>query len=164
MRSTAPLDGRSGLSAVGLIIVIVVVLAAMGTGLVVAISATKDAESEETATTETKAAGPYAYIPFGPAIVNLNEGKLTRYIRVTLSLKVPEEYRQEALETLTGDKKALFMDWLIEYLCDLSLDDVKGAPALRALRREILVGFQSIFSELGDVKLEAVLVEEFTVQ
>lgn len=71
-----------------------------------------------------------------PIIINLNEPQVTRYLRVVFSLGIPTEDFSEAKATIdknTHDMK----NWLIVYLSDLTLDDVRGAKNINRVRRQI---------------------------
>jgi flagellar basal body-associated protein FliL len=150
------------------IIVIAVVLAAVGAGLAVGLGATRKAgppgDEAQNATEPDAQLPAYSYVPFGPVIVNLNEGRLTRYLKIALALKVVQNKSDALTEIIEGNQQALFNDWLIVNLSDLGLEDVKGAPAIRAQRRVILAGFNGLLAEISDVQLDDILLTEFNVQ
>ncbi|KPK66179.1 MAG: hypothetical protein AMK73_00805 [Planctomycetes bacterium SM23_32] len=106
----------------------------------------------------------YDYVPFGSTVVNLSGGRLTRYLQVNITLKVPEGAGGAVGQCVEGEK-ATFKNWLITYLSDKRLDEVEGAAAIRRLQREIQDGFNVILADSGAAdKVEAVLFEEFNVQ
>lgn len=71
-----------------------------------------------------------------PIVVNLNEPQVTRYLRVVFSLAIAGEDYDDAMATI--EKKTHEMNnWLIVYLSDLSLEDVRGAKNINRVRREI---------------------------
>src|SRR5262245_648229 len=80
--------------------------------------------------------GKVAFVPFGDVVVNIHEERLTRYLRAKIILVVDEEEEKKMLEELPK-KKAVLKNWLIGYLCDRSLQEVRGAASINRLRREI---------------------------
>ena len=95
---------------------------------------------------------------------NLTEDRLTRYVKVNITLEVDPTKADAMTKLMTGPDKAVFRNWLITYLSDKQLQDVKGANAMNRLRREIQDGFNAILAERGDLKVERVLFEDFNVQ
>jgi len=164
MRRTTRRGARAGLGLVGIVVLIAVILAAIGIGVLVAMSVTKQPRQPADAAEGKPTQDAFKYLTFGPTTVNLNEGRLTRYLQITVSLKLAPEHEPRARALLEGGEKALFNDWLITYLSDLTLDDVKGAPAIRALKREIYAGFNDIFAKLSEVEVIEVLIEDYVVQ
>jgi len=103
-----------------------------------------------------------AYVPFGDVVVNLNEPRLNRYMRVNISLEVRSEDVDEVTK-LVEQKRPLLKNWLIAYLSDKQLEEVRGAAALNRLSREIRDAFNRILT--GDEeKIIGVLFEEFNIQ
>jgi beta-lactamase regulating signal transducer with metallopeptidase domain/flagellar basal body-associated protein FliL len=108
------------------------------------------------------AAGP-RFIRFGPMVVNLNEPRMTRYLKINLALKASAEDGDVLARILAGERKAVFEDWIVTHLSELKLDDLRGPAAMIRLRRDILAGFNELLADDG-VKLEGVLFTEFNVQ
>jgi len=80
--------------------------------------------------------GELNHLDLEPIIVNLNEPQVTRYLRVALSLVIDNEDYAAAKATI--EKKASDMkNWLILYLSNLSIEDVRGAKNINRARREI---------------------------
>jgi len=104
-----------------------------------------------------------AFISFGELVVNLAEERLTRYISVQLTLQVDAEDLEEVTE-LVEKHKAVLRNWLIGYLSDKRLDDVRGTVGVNRLRREILEHFNAILFPDGYEKIQDVLFEDFKVQ
>ena len=71
-----------------------------------------------------------------PIIINLNEPQVTRYLRVVFSLAIASEDSGAAISTIKKHTHDV-NNWLIVYLSDLSLDDVRGAKNINRVRREI---------------------------
>jgi len=104
-----------------------------------------------------------AFISFGELVVNLAEERLTRYISVKLTLQVDENDVREVSD-LVEKHKAVLRNWLIGYLSDKRLDDVRGTVGVNRLRREILEHFNAILFPDGYDKIQDVLFEDFKVQ
>ncbi len=103
------------------------------------------------------------FVPFGEVVVNLAEERLTRHlqVRITLLANGPDEQLiAEALES----NRAVLMNWLISYLSDKSLEEVRGAAGVNRARRDIQDRFNSLMFADGSEKVRDVLFEEFTVR
>ena len=160
---------RAGVSLVMMIVGIAVLLTAVVSGVLVAMTATggpkADAEDAEAAAREE--APQKGWVEFGSVVANLNEVRMTRYLKVTIVLEVPTEDVPKLQQIMSGGGKAVYQDWLTEYLSELSLDEVRGAPNIQALRREIQAGFRSILREYNpeiDAETVQVLFTEYNVQ
>jgi flagellar basal body-associated protein FliL len=105
-----------------------------------------------------------AFVPFGDAIANLAEDRLTRYVKVKITLQVDPTQAEAIQKLMGGPKKAIFNNWLIAYLSDKKLQDVRGANAINTMGREIQDGFNSLLADEGSYKVQRVLFEEFNVQ
>ncbi len=160
-------DPRSGGVLLVVLVVAAVVLVAGATGLVVArlISGAPGApQVPVSAQTSQSDQARYEYVPFGSTVANLDEGRMTRYLKVNITLQVGKESSADIRNLIEGDKKAVFQDWLLAYLSDKQLDEVKGGAALTRLRRDIQDGFNKVLSEYGDHQIEGVLFTELNVQ
>ena len=78
----------------------------------------------------------YTYFDLQPIIVNLNEPRLARYIRATLTLVIRKDDYKTAANTIEEKLPAL-RGWLILYLSDCSLAEVRGAANLNRILRDI---------------------------
>jgi flagellar FliL protein len=105
----------------------------------------------------------HAYVPFGELIVNLNEERLTRYLKVKILL-VSDAREEKALGDLVQKKKPLLRNWLIAYLSDKSLQEISGAAGMNKLRREIWHQFNAELYPDGSEKILDIFFEEFVVQ
>ncbi len=123
----------------------------------------KHTEEGASATEGKTATGKRAYVPFGDVVVNLNEERLTRYLRVKLLLVVDMAHEKEMTELVAKNKPAL-KNWLISYLSDRSLQDVSGAGGVNKLRREIWREFNAELFPDGTETIQDVFFEEFVVQ
>ncbi len=66
-----------------------------------------------------------AFVPFGEVVVNLNEARLTRYLRVKLILVVDIQ-QEKPITELVQKNKPILKNWLLTYLSDQSLKEVRG--------------------------------------
>lgn len=96
-------------------------------------------------------------------VVNLNEGNLTRYLRIVVQLQVASEFETEFMEQLK-EQRVLLRSWLISRISDKSLEEVRGAAGQNRLRREIQDQFNSILFPDGYDRIYDVLFVEFAVQ
>ena len=71
-----------------------------------------------------------------PIVVNLNEPQVTRYLRVIFSFAIASGDYTTAMITIEK-KKHEMNNWLIVYLSDLSIEEVRGAKNINRVRREI---------------------------
>lgn len=166
-RSTRPTH-RRGIGTAGVLILLVtlVVAAVVGLGLAVWLSGAELpglADSGNHAQDQVKEP-KYAYVTFGPILVNLAEGRLTRYLKVSLALQVDKQSADTVKETVGASRKAVFRNWLIIRLSDLKLEDVKGTSAVNRLRSEIKTGFNKLLSQYCEARVKDVLFEEFSIQ
>ena len=102
-------------------------------------------------------------MPFGEVVVNVNEERQTRYLRVKLIL-VSDAAQEKPVTELIQKKKAILRNWLISYLSDKSLKEVSGATGVNRLRREIQDQFNNQMFPDGSEKIRDVLFEEFVIQ
>jgi len=100
-------------------------------------SPSKAAETSELPSPQTQPSGRKdIYYDLEPIIVNLNEPQVARYLRVTLSLAIAGKDYEAAVKTIEK-KTPEVKNWLIIYLSDLSLKDVRGAKNLNRIRRDV---------------------------
>lgn len=102
-------------------------------------------------------------IDFGQVVVNLDEGRLNRYLQLTIQLRVSEKDR-ELINTKIGASKAVLTDWLISYLSDQDMEDIRGASGHNRLRREIRDQFNTVLFPDGYDRIDQVLFTQFVVQ
>ena len=121
---------------------------------------TSDAAESEEETVKEK-----TFIPFGSISCNVNDGQLNRFLKLTITLqfeldpeKVPE------MEAQIEKDKPILTSWLLSYLADMTMTDIRGAVGQNRLRREIQNHFSSVLFPDGDQQVENLLFEEFIVQ
>jgi len=102
-------------------------------------------------------------VQFGEVVANLDDNRMMRYVRAKFSLSVAEsdsEPVQHAVET----NRTVLKNWLIGYLQNKHIDEVRGTEGFNRIRREILDRFNEILYPAGEAKIKEVLFEEFNVQ
>lgn len=109
------------------------------------------------------------FLPFGEpgkdqsVVVNLDEGRMSRYLRIAISLQIPKS-QEESFKKLIEAKKIVLRNWLLSKISDLDLDDIRGAAGQNRLRREIREQFNAVLCPDGYDQIYDVLFEEFNVQ
>lgn len=150
-----------------LLLTAIAVAIVSGTGVVVGhILVRKPDEAatgSESSSTE-KGEKETVFVDFGSVVVNLAEGRLTRYLKVSIAMRVKSKWKAPLKKMMKSGKQSIFKNWLITYLSDLTLDDVKGSESIRKLREDVREGFNRILKEQGDMQVEEVLFKEFKVQ
>ncbi|MGD9857705.1 MAG: flagellar basal body-associated protein FliL, partial [Planctomycetaceae bacterium] len=104
-----------------------------------------------------------AFVPFGDVTVNLDDGRLSRYLHLSFSLQIEKKDQLEVTK-LMEDKKAILRNWLLSYLSDKGMEDIRGAAGQNRIRREIQDQFNTILFPDGYDRIYDVLFEEFNVQ
>jgi flagellar basal body-associated protein FliL len=123
----------------------------------------KGEKGKDGAFTHLAEGAEFGYYDFEPIIVNLDEPRLARYIRVTITLVIKAE-NHEAAKAAIDRRKPELKNWLTTYFASCTLDNVRGAASLNRLRREILDAFtQQLWPDQKPL-VEQVLFKEFAVQ
>jgi len=107
--------------------------------------------------------GEIAFVPFGESVVHLNDGKMSRYLRVNLTLQV-DEAQVQGITELVEKRRIILKDWLLRYLSDLDMDAIRGAAAQNRMRREIMDHFNTTLFPDGYDRIHHILFEEFNIQ
>ena len=103
------------------------------------------------------------YVDFESVVVNLDEGNLTRYLRVGVTLQVPKEQEAEIVRKI-GEKKAVLKNWLLNQISDKDLDEIRGGAGQNRLRREVRDQFNTVLFPDGYDRIFSVLFNEYNVQ
>lgn len=103
------------------------------------------------------------FIEFGEVTVNLDEGRMNRYLRLKISLQINKDEEESILETLEK-RRLILRNWLLSHLSDKDLDSIRGAAGQNMLRREIRDQFNTVLFPDGYDRIHDVLFEEFNVQ
>ncbi len=114
-------------------------------------------------TEEVVEAIPPAFHEFGEIVANLDEGELARYLRLKITLQISGEKETELVETITKQHSVL-RSWLISYISDKQMADIRGAAGQNALRRDIQNKFNQIIAPDGIEEVQDILFEEFQIQ
>lgn len=122
-----------------------------------------DHHAKQDETHGSAAAVKHAYVTFGEVIVNLNEDRLTRYLKLKILL-VCDVREEKTLNDLVQKRKPILKNWLIGHVSDKSLQDVSGAAGVNKLRREIWHQFNTELYSDGSEKIFDIFFEEFVVQ
>ena len=105
------------------------------------------------------------FVKFGESSCNINDGQLNRFLKVNLTLQFQHHSPDTTeLEALIDKQKPILKSWLLSYLGDKSMDDIRGAVGQNRLRREIKNHFSEVLFPEGDKQIESLLFEEFIVQ
>lgn len=119
----------------------------------------------EEVTDEPEPPPEYIFIPFGGQVVNINDQKLTRYLRVNLTIQMAAEDNDEAaLTELVEKRKPILTDWLLRYLSDMQMEDIRGGVGQNRLKREIQNYFNTVLFPDGMKQIDNLLFEEFSIQ
>lgn len=104
-----------------------------------------------------------ACVSVGDVAVNLAEERMTRFLKVKVSLQC-DHAAEGKLHEMVEKNKAALKSWLIAHLAGKSLKDVSGTVAIQRLQREVLERYDEMLFPNGDSPLKAVLFEEYLVQ
>ena len=96
-------------------------------------------------------------------VVNLDEGRMSRYLRVAITMQIPMSVEEDFKKRVEA-KRILLRNWLLSKISDLDLEDIRGAAGQNRLRREIRDHFNSVLCPDGYDQIYDVLFEEFNVQ
>lgn len=97
-------------------------------------------------------------MPLDSFIVNLNEAKSTRYLKVTVHVELSDE----SVEEVVTERMVLIRDRVLTYLSGLGIDDVRGEEPKEAIR-EMLVSRVNEAINM-DSGVRSILFAEFVVQ
>ncbi len=127
------------------------------------VSSLSAAQEDKSASLEDDEGEPPALIIFGEVTVNLNESQLNRYLRLNISLLVSQKNKSE-IEQLLEKNQAVLKSWLLGYLADKAMEDIRGATGQNRLRREIQAHFNSVLFPGKAPLIRDVLFQEFNIQ
>ncbi len=102
-------------------------------------------------------------MPFDQVVVNVNEQRLARFLRVKLIIVVDAADEKQINDVVTKNR-AILKNWLISHLSDKGMQDVTGAVGINRARREIQDRFNYLLFPDGNEKIRDILFEEFNVQ
>lgn len=163
--SEQPKEGATTKKGTGLLLWVAVPVLAAGSGFGASLVMFPKAASHEVVEEPLGApeAASSSYISFEPVIVNLNEGRLNRFLNVALTLQVRTSEEAEIKELLETYGPVL-KSWMLSYLGELSTEDIRGTAGQNRIRREIQAQFNSVLFSDGFDHIYDVLFEQFNVQ
>ena len=123
----------------------------------------QEAEGQEVESPAKLPEEEQAYIEFEGLSVNLDEGRLNRYLRVSFSLLVDKSKELE-ITAEVEKKKLKLKNWLLSYLADKSMDEIRGAAGLNRVRREVQDHFNEVLFPDGNDGINDILFNEFNIQ
>ena len=102
-------------------------------------------------------------VPFGEVTVNLDEGRMNRYLRLKISVLISKDEEKLVMDAMAS-KTPILKNWLLSHLSDKTLDEIRGKAGQNMLRREIRRQFnETMFTDRRD-HIYDVLFEEFNIQ
>lgn len=107
--------------------------------------------------------GEPAFVEFDSVVANLNDGRMTRYLKLGISLQVDKGQLVE-IEKLNEEREAIMRNWILSHLADKSMDDIRGRNGQNRLRAEIKDQFNAVLFADGIDRVHDVLFQEFNVQ
>lgn len=105
----------------------------------------------------------FEYVDFEPVTVNLNEPRLARYVRATITVGIRPADKETA-SGIIGKRKKEMVNWMTVYLAGLTLEDVRGPKNLNRIRREMQDAFNDLLWPGRRGLIDHVLFKEFAVQ
>jgi len=104
------------------------------------------------------------YYKLEPVVANLDEPRVTRYVRATLTLEInPELAEKEGIKFLEK-KKPILTNWLTIYLASLRLEDARGDRNLKRIQSQILDAFNEKLFPDAKPQIKHILFREFAIQ
>lgn len=104
-----------------------------------------------------------AVVSYGDVTVNLDEGRMNRYLHLKIALLINKE-EAEVVNKAVEQHGAVLRNWLLSHLSDKQLEEIRGKVGQNMLRREIRRQFnEMLFADRRD-RVHDVLFEEFNVQ
>ncbi len=115
---------------------------------------------------EDTSADDYEYIEFPTITCNLNEPRMERYIRATITLTVKKDKngKYKGAVQLIASRQTELKDWITSYLYGCTLDDLRGEKKLNRIRREILDNLNQKLWPTGKPMIHQVLFKDFAIQ
>lgn len=105
----------------------------------------------------------YVYHDMDPITANVNVPRLTRHVRVTLTLALRKEGADEAIEVIESKMPDL-RNWVTVYLADRSIDDLRGAKSLNRILSDIGDSFNDMLWPNQRPRILKMMLKEWVVQ
>lgn len=122
----------------------------------------KSAADNQTAAPDSHAM-EMEFVPYGEVVTNLDDMRMSRYLRAKFALAVPKSDAESVKHLLTANNTIL-KNWLIGFLQNKQIEDVRGTEGFNQVRREIREHFNVLLFPDGEGKVREILFEEFNVQ
>lgn len=106
---------------------------------------------------------PPAFVPFGEVVVNIPDARMSRYLRVNFTLQVLGS-DEEKVKADVELHRAILRNWVLGYLSDIHLEEIRGVAGQNRIRREIQNYFNEQLSPNRVDVIQDVLFEEFQIQ
>jgi flagellar basal body-associated protein FliL len=104
-----------------------------------------------------------ALIPFDAAVVNVADGRYTRYLRVKITLVV-EARDEKAVKDVLDKEKPFLQTWVLGYLQDRTMEQLHGSAGMNRVRREVRDEFNRRLFADGSEKIKDILLTEYNFQ
>lgn len=158
-------EGGAPKKSIGIVVWLVVAIVSVGAGAALPFLLFSPSDADPSGSgkqTLTSNEAP-AFVDFGEVVVNLNEPRMNRYLRLRISLVVDKSNRS-AVDDAVNKNKANLISWLLSYLADKRMDDIRGGVGQNMLRREMQNHFNAVLFPQGEQRIRNVLFEEFSIQ
>ncbi len=104
-----------------------------------------------------------ALIPFDSVVVNVADGRYTRYLRVKICLVV-DARDEDAVKAAVDKEKPFLQTWILGYLQDRTMEQLHGSAGMNRVRREIRAEFnQRLYPDSAE-KIKDILLPEYNFQ
>lgn len=104
------------------------------------------------------------YYDLEPIATNLNVPGATRYVRVTLTLEISSEVKEDDGKRLLEQKKPVLTNLLNIYFKGLSLEDIKTDKDMRRIQYQILDALNEELFPDAKPQIKKILFKEFAIQ
>jgi flagellar basal body-associated protein FliL len=104
------------------------------------------------------------YYDLEPAVANLNEPGVTRYVRVALTLEISNNFDQKEGIAFLEQKNPRLKHLLTLYLANQTIENIRGESNLRRIQAEILDSFNQHLFPDSRPQLTRILFKEFAIQ
>jgi flagellar basal body-associated protein FliL len=105
----------------------------------------------------------HALVSFDSVVVNVADGRYTRYLRVKIALVVDAKEEKNVKEALEKEKPFL-QTWVLGFLQDRTMEQLHGSAGMNRVRREIRDEFNHQLFGDGPEKIKDILLPEYNFQ
>jgi flagellar basal body-associated protein FliL len=109
-------------------------------------------------------AGENWYYELDPAVVNLNDPGVTRYVRIGLTLEVSSTMDEKEGRPFLDQKKPLMKHWLTLFLSNQTIEDTRGEKNLTRMETQICDTLNSNLFPASKPRIKGILFREFAIQ